>query len=401
MKAIKNSNFWLLSMAQAFHLAAALTAVSVVSLVGLKLAPSPALATIPNAMLTIGVALSTIPLSFFMKSFSRKSGFFLGALFGVASFSTGIAAIYSESYILLCVASLLQGVYQASVLYYRFAAAESVGIERQKSIAISMVLAGSILAAIFAPSGAKYLNLVFLPHEYAGAYVFMLVVALLAFLPLSFLRPSLVEEEEDTGTPRPLLEIIRQPKTICAMTNTMAAWATMVLMMSATPIAMMHSGFMFEHSSMVIQWHVLGMYAPSLFSGYLISRFGSLKVLFSGIFLLALAFLVALEAQGFWNYGVALVLLGAGWNFLFVGSTTLLTETHSPSERAKVQGANEFLGFAISALAAGTSGAIISIYGWNSMLYLEAIILSLTLVVTLWYSTTKAHKQSVANMEFE
>ena len=401
MQATKSSNVWLLALAQAFHLSAALTAVSVVSLAGLKLAPSPALATIPNAMLTVGVALSTIPLSFFMKNYSRKSGFFLGAMFGVASFGAGVTAIYTESYILLCIASLLQGVYQASVLYYRFAAAEAVGEVKQKSIAISIVLAGSIVAAVFAPTGAKYLNIMFMPHEFAGAYVFMLLVALMAFLPLSFLKPSLVEEEEDAGIERPLMEVIRQPKTICAMTNTMAAWATMVLMMSATPIAMMHSGFMFEHSSMVIQWHVLGMYAPSLFSGYLISRFGSLKVLFSGIVLLALAFILALEGQAFWNYGTALVFLGAGWNFLFVGATTLLTETHTPAERAKVQGTNEFLGFAVSALAAGTSGAIISIYGWNSMVYLEAVILGITLLVTVWYALSPEHKKSVANMEFE
>jgi predicted MFS family arabinose efflux permease len=401
MQAIRTKNVWLLSLAQAFHVAAALTAVSVVSLVGLSLAPSPTLATLPNAMLTIGVALSTIPLSYFMKNTSRRRGFLLGAFFGCLSFSLGVASIYLESYWMLCLASLLQGVYQASVLYYRFAAAEAVGADKQKSIAISLVLAGSILAVILAPSGSNFLNHIFMPHEYAGAFVFMLFMALLAFIPLAFLRPLAIEEMDDVGEERSLLEIIKQPKTICAMTNTAAAWAAMVLMMSATPIAMKHSGHMFEHSSMVIQWHVLAMYAPSLFSGYLISRFGSLKILFTGMALLGMSFFSAYQGQEFSHFSFALIFLGAGWNFLFVGATTLLTETHTPAERAKVQGANEFLGFTISALASGFAGAIISIYGWNSLLALEVVILAVALAVTIWYATTKQHKTIVRKMEFE
>ncbi|MCK5040905.1 MAG: MFS transporter, partial [Sphingomonadales bacterium] len=401
MQAIRTQNVWLLSLAQAFHVAAALTAVSVVSLVGLSLAPSASLATIPSAMLTVGVALSTIPLSYFMKHTSRRKGFLLGAFFGILSFSFGVASIYLESYWMLCLASLLQGVWQASVLYYRFAAAESVGEDRQKSIAISFVLAGSIFAVLLAPSGSHFLNNMFMPFEYAGAFVFMLLMAVVAFVPLSFLKPLGIEEEEDQGVERPLLEIIKQPKTICAMTNTAAAWATMVLMMSATPIAMKHSGHMFEHSSMVIQWHVLGMYVPSLFSGFLISRFGSLKVLFSGAVFLAISFFAAYQGQEFLHFSLALIFLGAGWNFLFVGATTLLTETHTPAERAKVQGANEFMGFTVSALASGFAGAIISIYGWNSLLVLEVVILSIALGVTIWYATTSQHKKAVKNMEFE
>lgn len=401
MQAIRTRNVWLLSLAQAFHVAAALTAVSVVSLVGLALAPSPSLATIPNAMLTIGVALSTIPLSYFMKNTTRRKGFMLGAFFGVLSFSVGIGSIYLESYMMLCLASLLQGVYQASVLYYRFGAAESVGEDRQKSIAISLVLAGSIFAVLLAPSGSNFLNHMMMPHQYAGAFLFMLFMALLAFIPLAFLQPLGIEQVEEEGDERPLWEIVKQPKTICAMTNTAVAWATMVLMMSATPIAMKHAGHMFEHSSMVIQWHVLAMYAPSLFSGYLISRFGSLKVLFAGILFLSLSFYSAYQGQGFSHFSFALIFLGAGWNFLFVGATTLLTETHEPSERAKVQGANEFLGFSVSALASGVSGAIISIYGWNTMVGLEVAILAVALSVTIWYATTSQHKSSVRKMEFE
>jgi len=397
--ATRNFNVWLLSLAQGFHVAAAMTAVAVSSLVGAQIAPDASMATLPNAMLTVGVALSTIPLSYFMKRFSRKAGFFLGAFFGLLSFTAGTVAIYAGWFWLLCAASLLQGVYQASVLYYRFAAAESVGEERQRGIAISLVQAGSILAVIAAPAGVKAMNIALLPTEYAGAYVFMFLVALLAFVPLAFLRLPPPIEEGIEGIERPLVHILRQPKTLTALTANIAAWASMVLLMSATPLSMKHSGHGFDVSTGVIQLHVLGMYVPSLFSGFLIARFGVMKILFAGMAFLGLTIWSASLGHGVHHYSAALLALGISWNFLFIGGSTLLTETYHDAERAKVQGINEFTGFTVSALAAGSAGVLLVTFGWQSLLLVNLAILALVFVISLWYVVSERGRQKLSVME--
>jgi MFS family permease len=386
VKLIRNRNVWLLSLAQAFHLSAAVTAIAVVSLLGIRFAPEPAMATIPNALLTVGVALSTVPFSFFMKRYSRKSGFLLGSAFGVLSFSLGLYAVYSQSFLFLCTASFLQGIYQASVLYYRFAAAEAVA-EKDKSIAISMVLAGSIFAALLAPTAAREATQYMMPVEFAGAYSFMFLVALLSFIPLSFLKHRNEREDESVeGGERPLAIILRQPKTVCAIAANVAAWSSMVFLMSAVPLAMLHEGFGFEHSSLVIQWHVLGMYVPSLFSGFLIARYGNLRILGAGIASLGAAIVTAFSGFEVINFALTLVFVGMGWNFMYVAGTTLLTEVHNDAERAKVQGMNEFTGFGITAAAAAASGAILEYFGWHGLLFVEIGILVFILLVVLWYA---------------
>ncbi len=386
----------LLAGLQALFSSVAVTMVSVVALVGMALSPNPKWATLPYALVTVGTALSTIPLSFLMKRWSRRTGFILGAVSGVVGAVMATLALQLKSFELLLLAAPFFGIYQASSQYYRFAAAEAVG-EKDRGIAISLVLTGSVFAAVIAPNVARWSNTSWGLDLYMGPYVMIGAIAVLALVVTPFLhKRSAVEDEQIShGDERPLSEILRQPSTITAMFLSLVGWTSMIFIISATPIAMHGHGFGYDDSTIVIQWHMLGMYVPSFFTGFLIRRFGVEGVLMGGVLLLALTLSVGYSGTDFASFATALVLLGVGWNFAYVGSTTLLTETYRPSERAKVQGMNEFITFTSSAIAGFSAGYVHAYLGWQGVMMINGGLVFAGSLVVLWHRSVRKKNQAL------
>ncbi len=391
-----NRNVWLLSAAQSFFLAGNLVSIIVVGLAGAMLAPTPMLKTLPFALVIVGTAFSTIPASFFMKRTSRRTGFFLGASLGTVAFSISIIALLIKSFWLLALGTLAQGIYTAFTSYYKFAAVDTVK-PSHASKAISLVLAGGVFAALLAPTIAIEYNAYFSPTLYLGSYVFMMTMSLLAFIPISFLNLPNVKREKSNEGERGLWDIFKNPIAALAVLNSAVGWFLMVLIMAAAPLAMNSMGFAFFETSLVIQWHVLAMYLPGFFTGNLIEKFGVPKVLLLGYLAFGFAIFSGFLGLKFNNFAFTLMALGVGWNFLFVGGTTLLTKVYTEGEKAKVQGANEFMVFGVAATSGLMAGPLLDLLGWQGILKAATIALSLVVVITLTYGVKRIRNQKIGN----
>ena len=390
-----NKNVVLLSVAQALFLSGNLVSITVVGLAGAMLAPSPILKTLPFALVIVGTALSTIPASLFMKRKSRRAGFFLGAIFGTISFGIAILALTFKIFWLLAFATFIQGVYTAFTSYYRFAAVDTVE-PQHASKAISLVLAGGVFAALFAPMIALEYNTYFTTTLYLGSYVFMMTVSLLALLPVFFLDlPNIIVEKNQAGE-RSLLEIFKNPLAGLAVLNSAVGWFLMVLIMAAAPLAMNSMGFSFFKTSLVIQWHVLAMYLPSFFTGTLIEKFGVSKVILLGYLAFAFAIFFGFLGLQFNNFAFSLMALGVGWNFLFVGGTSLLTRVYSLEEKAKVQGVNEFIVFGIAATSGLMAGPLLDMLEWQGGLKAAVVALSIVVVITFVYGINRKYVRKLS-----
>jgi len=286
------------------------------------------------------------------------------------------------------VAALIMGIYQACTQYYRFAAIESAPKD-YLSRAVSYVLLGGVISALIGPSLAVFSRDLLAPVPFAGGFAMAALVSVAAMIPLSLVRiPRPMEDGNHEGA-RPLSVIMRQPAFVAAVTNAATSYGLMVLVMTATPLAMTACGFEMHATGSVIQWHVLAMFVPSFFTGSLIQRFGVLTILFTGMALFVLSAVFATSGIEMLNFGAALILLGVAWNFLFVGGTTLLTEAYQPSEKAKTQGVNEFIVFAAAATGSFSSGGLLNVSGWNAVNYGMAPFLIITFLATLWYARSK------------
>ena len=381
-------NVFLLATSQGLYLVSGVTYIMFAGLVGQMLADNKLLATLPIAIMTIGTASSTVPMSMLMKRIGRRFGFLIGASSGVISGALGAYAIVEGSFWLFSFAALIMGIYQACTQYYRFAAVESAPVD-YVSRAISFVLLGGVISALIGPSLAVYSRDLLTPVPFAGGFAMAALISVAAMIPLSLLRiPRPMEDGNHEGA-RPLGLIIRQPAFIAAVLNAATSYGLMVLVMTATPLAMTACGFEMHDTGSVIQWHVLAMFVPSFFTGTLIHRFGVLSILFTGMALFVVSAAFAVSGIEMLNFGVALILLGVAWNFLFVGGTTLLTEAYEPSEKAKTQGLNEFIVFAAAATGSFSSGGLFNLSGWDAVNYGMAPFLIITFFATLWYARTK------------
>jgi MFS family permease len=289
----------------------------------------------------------------------------------------------------------VMGMYTAFGKYYRFAAADAAKVEFRAK-AISLTLAGGIVGGIFGPEMAKHTTGLFADHVYLGSYLSLIAVCLLAMLLLTRLDiPRLTEQErEDSG--RPLSEIMRQPAFIVAALSAMLSYGIMNLFMTSTPLAMHAHEHPFNDAAFVLQWHMIGMYGPSFFTGTLIQRFGVLKVILAGIALLFGCILAALAGTELLNFWVALFLLGLGWNFMYVGGSALLTECHTPAERAKTQAANDFMVFVTMAISSLSSGLLLNVSGWRAVNYGSMPFLLLATIATVWlmWRRRAAHRKA-------
>ncbi len=393
--ALYRRNVFLLSTSQALFLVYGVTMVTFAGLVGRFLADDPAFATLPVALYVIGAMLTTVPASFVMRRIGRRSGLMAGAVIGVMGAALAVYAISADSFWLFCASSMLAGVYQAHSQYYRFTAIEAAPVEFA-SRAISLVMVGGVVAALVGPWIAVSSRDLLMPIPFAGAFVAAGAVSVLAVAVLSMLRlPPRVETEVNEPA-RPLGEIVVQPVFMAAALAAAMAYGLMVLIMTATPLAMADCGLSVEATGGVIQGHVLAMFVPSFFTGHLIARFGVFKILYAGMALFAISAVIALSGQGFWEFMLSLVGVGVGWNFLFVGGTTLLTEAHRPSETAKVQGLNELIVSIAAATASFSSGALLNASGWNFVNYGMIPFLALTFMATLWYARHQKLERALA-----
>jgi MFS family permease len=334
------------------------------ALVGHMLATNKLLATLPLGLMHLAVMLTAFPASLLMQRFGRRSGFTIGAAAG--TFGTGICclAIVQGSFALFCVGAFINGIYNGFATFYRFAAADGARPE-WKSRAISYVLAGGVLAALLGPEMAKRTTEMLSPYLFAGSFAALALTSLVAMVLIQFLRIPPVRRDMSGGEARPLLEIAAQPVFLVAVASAMIAYGVMNFVMTVTPLAMVACGFGHGDSATVIQWHALAMFLPSFFTGDLIRRFGVLRVMTAGGVLMAACLAVNFAGIEFANFVGALVLLGLGWNFLFVGATTLVTEAYRPSEKGKVQALNDLLVFGTVATTAVSSGAVHGVAGWT------------------------------------
>jgi MFS family permease len=321
------------------------------------------LATVPVFLVHLGIMGTTVPASLLMGVIGRRAGFTLGGLLGIACGLTGCLAMYRQSFPLMCVSAVLQGTQAAFFWYFRLAAADATE-PAFRAKAISLVMAGGVLAGFLGPQAAKYAVDWLAPVTFAGIYLAMAGFSILVLLVIQFLRIPMLSAAERGAAGRPMREIARQPAYRVALAASVFGYAVMTLTMSATPLAMLACGFGFADSATVIQAHIIAMFLPSFFTGHLINRFGVLPVIAAGGVIEFGCAIVNLAGVGFGNFLIANMLVGLGWNFAFVGGSTLLTTTYTASERAKVQASHDFTVYAATASAAALSGVLQAKAGW-------------------------------------
>lgn len=377
----------ILAACQALLLTNNITLVAVTALAGASLATDKSLATLPITTYILGSALFTLPASLLMQRFGRRLGFTFGGLFALAGALLATYAVWATSFIMLCCGTFLTGVYSAFGGYYRFAAADAADATDPgfKARAISLVLAGGIVGGVIGPETSKITRDLFPAAMFSGSYAMLAVFAIASLVLIQMLKLPMPTQEEMHGPARPLTEIMRQPAFIVSALCAMLGYGVMSFLMIATPLTMQVCAYPYNDIAFILEWHVIGMFLPSFFTGGWIKRFGVLPVMGTGAGLMLLCTAIAMAGVQLTQFWFALVLLGVGWNFLFVGSTTLLTTTYTPAEKAKTQGMNDFLISGAMLLAAFLSGVLGSSNGWAdlNMMAIPFIVLMATAVLTL------------------
>ena len=373
-------NVLVLACCQALFMSVQAMSIATMPLAGhMLLGADKSLATLPIFLAHASIMVTTVPASMLMKRFSRRAGFSVGALFGILSGIIIAAGIYSHSFVLLCIGAVFQGFAAGFAWYYRFAATDSVDASFRAK-AISFVMAGGIVAGFLGTETAKWANDFFMPAMFAGVYIMASIFWIGVLALAQGLAIPALSKTERAEKGRPLSQIARQPAFIVALCSSMFGYGVMTLLMTATPLAMLACGFGFNDSATVIQAHVVAMFLPAFFTGSLINRFGVMPIIVTGALIQAVSAIVNIAGINFLNFYAALALLGIGWNFTYVGGSTLLTSIYQPSERAKVQAAHDFAVFAMTALAAAAAGILQQNAGWTviniSALPLMAIVIT-------------------------
>ena len=384
---LEHRNVFLLSCCQALLLVNAVTLISVSALAGYALADNKAFATLPSLTYVVGAAIATFPASLWMKRVGRRAGFLTGGAFALAGAMLASYAVLAGSLALLCAGTLLMGVYNAFGQYYRFAAADAASVDF-KAKAISYVLAGGLVGGVVGPQLSTFTRGLW-QADYSASYASLFLFCLVAMGIMSMLRIPSVAQSVSHEPARPLAEIARQPVFIVAATVAALGYAVMNLLMTATPLAMGFCGHPYSASAGVIAAHVVGMFAPSFFTGSLIKRFGVLRVMSAGVAAQLACVAVGLSGQRVANFWWALVLLGIGWNFMYLGGTTLLTEAYRPAEKAKAQGFNEITIFTVQALSAFSSGVLVNTRGWEALNYVALPFIALAGAALAWLAAKR------------
>lgn len=374
-----------LTFAQCFGQTAAPILVLLGGIVGAQIAPSVDWATLPIAIQIAGIASATIPASYLMSKVGRKAGFLSGTALAIFAALFAAWGIYQESFVLFCLASFLIGNYIAFLQQFRFAVAESVP-NKQVPKSLSFLMLAGIVAALLGPEVGRRFSIVEGLPDYVGSFLGMAVMLSASFLILLlFYRNTCFEKQEQDNAVRPLGEIFKQPSVILAIAAAAIGYSVMSLVMTATPLSMhemdQHS---LDDTTRVIQSHILAMYIPSFFSGFLISWFGVRKIIQAGFALMIVCIFIGWGQPEFIHYWGTLVFLGVGWNFLFLGGTTLLTQSYRASERFKVQAINDFLVFGFQALGSLSAGILLASIGWSGVMAFALPLLILLVPVIIY-----------------
>ena len=358
-----------LTFAQCFGQTAAPILVLLGGIVGAQIAPSIDWATLPIAIQISGIAFATIPASYLMSKVGRKAGFLAGTALAIFASLFAAFAIYQQSFTLFCIASFLIGNYIAFLQQFRFAVADSVPNEQIPKCLSFLMLAG-IVAALLGPEVARRFSVIEGLPDYVGSFLGMAAMLTVSFLILlAFYKKTTFEKQDQFSAARPLGKIFRQPTLILAIASAAVGYSVMSLIMTATPLSMHEMDYhSLEDTTRVIQSHILAMYVPSFFSGFLISWLGVKRIIQAGFALMIVCIFIGWGQPDFISYWGTLVFLGVGWNFLFLGGTTLLTQSYRASERFKVQAVNDFLVFGLQALGSLSAGILLASIGWSGVM---------------------------------
>ena len=378
---------FVLTLAQCFGQTTAPILVLLGGIVGAQIAPSIDWATLPIAIQIAGIASATIPASYLMSKVGRKTGFLVGTALAIFAALFAAWGVYKQSFAIFCIASFLIGNYIAFLQQFRFAVADSVP-NQKIPICLSFLMLAGIVAAILGPEVGQRFSVIEGLPDYVGSFLGMAAMLTISFLILlTFYQNFTFEEQDQTSNVRPLGQIFRQPTLIIAIASAAIGYSVMSLIMTATPLSMHEM----DHHSLsdttrVIQSHILAMYVPSFFSGFLISWLGAKRIIQAGFALMVICILIGWGQPDLINYWGALVLLGVGWNFLFLGGTTLLTQSYRSSERFKVQAVNDFLVFGLQAIGSLSAGILLASIGWSGVMVF-ALPMLLLFVPVIFYTS--------------
>jgi len=385
-----------LALCQALYTIAISIQLTLTGLAGLQLASNKALATLPFSLIILSAAFTALFASHWLQRVGRRKGFLTGAALGALGGGMAFVAMQQQSFVLLCAAALLSGGFQAFAQFYRLVAADSVPSDR-KARAISLVLTGGVLAALLGPWLAKSSQAWLPTVVFGGAYLMASMMGMITFVLIYFAYkpiPIVLASDDCSASARPLAQIVRNPVFMAALANNVVAYTVMAGLMTATPLAMQVCGFSIGDSAGVIQWHMLGMFAPALIAGKLVQRFGAPTLALTGMLLLLLASLLARSSIQLPVFYIALLLLGVGWNFLFVAGSTLLTLSYQPNERSKTQACSEFTTSLFAAMASLVAAPLLQQWGWAKLNTFAPWLLLIPLLATtyLWHSQRQARK---------
>ena len=353
------------------------------AIVGSMLAPNPAYATLSISVFVVGMAAGTLPIGWIARRYGRRAAFMTGAGAGVLTGLLACYAVVTGSFALFCLSTFFGGLYQAAAQSYRFAAADSAS-DAFRPKAIAWVMAGGVFAGVLGPQLVTYTMDLWQPYLFAVSYLAQAAVALIAMVVLWQVEapPPL---PVDTPDARPLMEIVKQPRFVAAVICGVISYGLMNFIMTSAPLAMKLCGHSVTDSNLAIEFHVIAMYLPSFITGSLISRFGAGKVILAGMVLIVLAAVAGLAGQTVYHFWADMILVGLGWNFGFIGATALVTETHRPSERTKVQSFNDFLVFGTMVVGSFSSGRILVDFGWDMVNELVFPLVFVGIAALLWF----------------
>src|ERR1700726_853484 len=363
------------------------------SIVGASLAPDVSLATVPISMYVAGLAAGTLPTGAISRAYGRRVAFIIGTGCGVLTGLLGSFAILHASFWLFCCATFLGGLYGAVSQSYRFAAADGASVAYRPK-AVSWVMAGGIFAGVLGPQLVQWTMDIWQPYLFAFSFVVQAAVALLAMAVLAGVdAPKPAPADLHGG--RPLFEIVRQPRFVAAAICGIVSYPMMNLVMTSAPLAMKICGLSVSDSNFGIQWHIVAMYGPSFFTGSLIARFGAPRIVALGLSLEAVGAMIGLSGITAMHFWATLIVLGAGWNFAFVGASALVLETHRPQERNKVQAFNDFLVFGMMAVGSFSSGQLLANYGWDAVnkVVFPPVLLGLAVLAVTSFARRRAASQ--------
>jgi MFS family permease len=383
-----NRHLLLLALCQALFLTNNITFIAINGLVGLQLAPLGWMATLPITGYVVGAALSAMPVSRLQARLGRQRSFQIGLIVAACASALGAVAVTIGSFWLLVLTTVIAGFYSANAALYRFAGPELVSAS-YKEKALSWVMAGGVLGAFLGPNLAN-MTRGWLDKPFAGAYLALIGVALVGLVLVSLIRfPEHQPPAPGAPAGRPLRELLRQPVFAVAVAGGALGFGVMNLLMSATPLAMQQCGLPFSDAALVLEWHVLGMFVPSFFTGHLIKRFGAVPVMTVGALLNLACVAVALSGIELRQFLVALALLGVGWNFLYTGGSTLLTQAYRPEEKTRAQGFMDACVFWTMAFSSFASGALVTTQGWQLLNIGSLLPMLLVTGLLLWMLTRR------------